>query len=449
MGLGTLTLAPLAILASGMVCYRFPATATIAAFLLTGTYGSLRAFTGASGAALIDVLLVGLWSSLLITRLIRRQVRQQFVWPAMVVVAVYLGLTLLAVITSPDIYPAFLSFRLSGWYVLVVILIAYSGWQRPVYDNIARGFIVVGLLVGAYATLRWVIGPTGAEQNLALQVAGGYNFVEGTLRVFGSFHGGHQLGFWAGSVAPFCLGAALGWSGRWRALAGLALLFLVFAVLVSEVRAGFVGMVVGSAVVLGLFQLARSMPGLHLGRTAVAAATCIAVVSGGLLFTAGATDRLDRYTNIFNRDEDRAFVNRSLKWEEAIEDIQDHPFGQGVGSASTNPAIRPPFVSIANLALDNTYLKIAFEQGFVVMILFVIAVLLLFIQLAIGAIRTPDPMAAAMGMGAAGSLISAAATFYTGTLFEDVTALGPWMIVGLGAAFLIEAQSRSRNPRNG
>ena len=445
-GPGIYTLAPLAFLAGAAICYRHPAATTIAAFTLSGTYGSLKAFTGLSGAFFIDLLLMGLWGAVLYTRLIRGRSRPLSIWPSFIAVALYLALTVLAVLTADDISRAFLSFRLSGWYLLAAILIAYAGWQRPTYTTIARGFVVVGLLVGAYATFRWFVGPADKELARALEVAGPYNYVDGKLRTFGSFNAGHQLGYWAAAVAPFCLAAALAWKRRWRLVAGLAFLLLVFAVLASEVRGGFIGLVLGTGAVLGLAQVSRSMPSVNLGRTAIVTATCVTIVAGALLFTAGASNRLDRYTNIFHRDEDISYVNRQLKWTEAIEDIEQHPFGQGIGSGSLNQDIRGPFLSIAYYALDNSFLKIAFEQGFVVMVLFVVAMVLVLLQLTMGALRAIRAEAAAMALGATGALISSLAVFYTGMEIEDVIALGPWLIVGLGAAFLINEQSEALEP---
>jgi hypothetical protein len=434
---GPIALVPLAIVASGIVCFRLPAFGVVLAFLLTAIYGSIEAFTGFSAAPLVDLLLAGLWTGLLIERLARGQVQRQLIWPAFLLLGIYLVLTLAAVLMAPDTYPAFLSFRLSGWYLLAVILIAYAGWDATVRTRIARGLALVGLLIGGYATFRWLAGPAPAETARALEVAGGFNVIDGELRTFGSFNSGHQLGFWAAAVAPFCLAATLGWTGRWRLVSGLAFVLLTVGVLASGIRGGFVGLVLASGLVLALMQFARSTTGVHVGRNALVGATAVAIIGGALLFTAGATDRLDRYTNIFTPEEDRAYVNRTAKWGEAVDEIQQHPFGQGLGSASLNPAIRDPYLSSATLALDNSYLKVAWEQGIAVAIVFVAGLVLVLIRLAAGGVRSREREVAAMGAGGAGALAATMIVFFFDLAIEDVAALGPWMVIGLGASFVI------------
>jgi hypothetical protein len=138
-------------------------------------------------------------------------------------------------------------------------------------------------------------------------------------------------------------------------------------------------------------------------------------------------------------------VNREAKWEAALEDVREHPFGQGLGSASLQPTIRDEFISAATRALDNSYLKIAFEQGLAMMVLFAIAMLLVFLQLVIGAMRAVRAEAAAMAAGASGALLSAMAVYYTGMEYEDAISLAPWMAVGLGAAFLLWDRAESHS----
>ena len=434
---GPIALVPLAIVVSGIVCFRLPALGAVLAFLLTGIYGSVEAFTGFSGAPLIDLLLAGLWTGVVIERLARGQVRRQLVWPAFLLIGIYLILTLAAVLMSSDVYPALLSFRLSGWYLLAVVLVAYAGWDAPVRARIARGFVAVGLLIGGYATFRWLAGPAPAETARALEVAGGFNVIDGELRTFGSFNSGHQLGFWAAAVAPFCLAATLGWTGRWRLVSGLAFVMLTVAVLASGIRGGFVGLVLASGLVLTLMQFARSTTGVHVGRNALVGFTAVAIIGGALLFVAGATDRLDRYTNIFTPEEDQAYVNRTAKWGEALDEIQQHPFGQGIGSASLNPAIRDPYLSSATFALDNSYLKVAWEQGIAVAVVFIAGLALVGIRLAGGGVRSHSREVAAMGIGGAGALSATMVVFFFDLAIEDVAALGPWLVVGLGASYVI------------
>ncbi|MDQ3571566.1 MAG: O-antigen ligase family protein [Actinomycetota bacterium] len=435
-----LALAPMALVLSAIVCNRYPAGTAIGLFALTGFYGSLVAFTGLSGAGLVDLLLGGMWTGMLLSRVRGGRTKIGIVWPATLVLGLYIAISGITIFTG-DTASGILSFRLSTWYLLAAILVAYAGWSHLTYTKIARGVVVTGLLVGGYATFRWIVGPATTEQEFAATVGGAFNYVDGELRTFGSFGSGHQLGFWSGAMAPFCLAAAIGWDGRWRKVAAAAFVALVFANLASEVRGGFIGLVLGSGVVLILAQLAPSMPRLDVGRKALIAIACVATVAVPLMFVSGATDRIERYTNILSPSEDVAYNRRDQKWDLAVPEINREPLGHGLGSASLNPALRPPYVSIAAYSLDNSYLRIAYEQGFPVLILLVVGLGMVLLRLTSGSLKSKARVASAMGTGAAGTLASLMIIFYTGMYNEDVLVLGAWFVVGVGAAFLLREEA--------
>lgn len=438
-----LAFAPLAILISAAICTRFPATAVTFAFALTGSYASLKAFTGASGALVADVVLGGLVTGIVLSRVADRRVSLPL-WPAVLLVGAYLFISIIQIFAGSNLTTGLLSFRLTGWYLLAAMLIAYAGWDRATYLRVARGIVIATGLLGAYAGLRWFIGPAAAEEAVAQQTGGAFNFINGDLRVFGGLGSGHQLGFWTGVTAPFCLGAALAWRGAWRLVAGTAFILVAFAVLASEVRGGFVGLVLGVTTVLVLYQLARAVPGLHLGRSLALAGGSLAILFGALVFTADSDEGsgLKRYTNILTPSEDLPYSHREAKFGEALLDIREHPLGQGVGSASLNASLRDPYLSIASNSLDNSYLKIAFEQGFVVVVIFVGGLLLLIGRLSTSAVKVADREAAGAGMGAAGTLVSTVVILYSGMYVEDLITLGAWLIVGVGIGSLLMARRK-------
>src|SRR5205807_1598445 len=145
------------------------------------------------------------------------------------------------------------------------LMFAYAGWSRATYERIARGVVVVASLVGAYATVRWLVGPSGIERDHAVAVSGPYDYVDGHLRVFGPFSSGHTLAAWTAVAIPFCLAIALWLRGWWRFLAGVACVLCAFALLASEVRVGLAGAGLGVFTVVALYQLSRGFRGLHLG----------------------------------------------------------------------------------------------------------------------------------------------------------------------------------------
>ncbi|MDX6587875.1 MAG: hypothetical protein QOI31_2348 [Solirubrobacterales bacterium] len=432
----TLALAPVAVVVSAVLCAKFPAGSAVILFALTGFYGSLQAFTSLSGILGADILLGGMWIGLLLSRMAGGRTQTGIVWPAILLLGFYIAVTAVDVLSAESFAPALLSFRLSTWYLLAVILIAFAGWSSNSYTRIARGAIVTGLLVGAYAMVRWFIGPASAEFDYASQVGGAFNFVDGELRTFGSFGSGHQLGFWTGVVAPFCLAAALGWRGRWRAIAAVAFTALVFAVLASQVRGAFLGLVIGSGIVLLLYQFAASTPRLDIGRSVLVGICCLGILSGALLVTAGGEGGLDRYDAIFDPSEDPAYLRREQKLAAALPEIAEHPFGHGLGTASLNYSLRPDFIDIASFSLDNSFLRIAYEQGVIVALLLGASLLALLLRLSTGSVRVQSRDAATIGIGAAGALASTGVLFYSGMYNEDLLALGAWMLIGLGVAFV-------------
>jgi hypothetical protein len=438
-------LSPIALVASAALCSAFPATTAVALFALTGIYGSVLAFTGLSSTVGADALLGGMWLGLVLARLAGGRLKVGVLWPAVLLIGAYVAVTAVYVLSADSLAPAFLSFRLSTWYLLAMLLVAYAGWTSVTYAKIARGAVVVGGLVGAYATLRWLIGPASAEEQFAAQVGGAFNFVEGELRTFGSFGSGHQLGFWTAVVAPFCLAAALGWRGRWKWIAALAFAALVFAVLASEVRGAFIGLVLGVAIVLVLYQLASSTPTLDFGRSFLVGFCCLAALTGALLLTTseGSGGGLDRYDAILNPSEDAAFLRREQKLAAVLPEIREQPLGHGLGTASLNSSLRPPYLTVAALSLDNSFLRIAYEQGLPAVLLFAVALAALGARLSIGALRAASRDAASMGIGAAGALGSTAVLFYSGMYNEDLLVLGAWMLIGLGMAFVMREESTS------
>ncbi|MGI9021617.1 MAG: O-antigen ligase family protein [Solirubrobacterales bacterium] len=432
-------LAPLALILSAAICTRLPATAVMVVFTISAIYGSLNAFTGTTGGVAVDLVLAGAWFGLLVPQLAPDRQRPHLTWPGIVIVGLYLAITLLGILLSANPSVGFVVFRLSAWYLMALLLLAYAGWPAETYSRIARGIVLVAGLVGAYAAFRWVAGP--AHEELLHALGNPFNFIDGEMRVIGSLPSGHELGFWAGSLAPLSLAALLGWRGGWRLVAGGSYALLAFAVLVSEARGPFVGLVLGSGVVLGLYQVAGSMPRIRVGIGVLITAACIASLTGALIYsTNGEDSAIERYSNILEPSEDGAFARREQKWGEAIDEIDTHPFGHGLGAASLIESLRP-YESIGGAGLDNAYLKLAYEQGFPVVILFITGFLLLLVRLGFGAMRSRSRDTATAAMGSAGVLTSCLLILYTGVYIEALVAVGVWIAVGLGVAVVLREES--------
>ena len=417
---------------------KYPAAATVLAAFVSAILGTVQAFIGIGPGPLVDVILVGIWLVLL-GRIIAGRPYDFVVWPAIIGCAFYVAVTVFAMVTADDLGLAWFGFRTTVWYMLALFALAYVGWPRETYRRIAIGFVGVAVIVAAYATVRWVIGPAGPEQALAELSGGGINIhpIDKHLRTVGSFLTGHQLAFWCAFMAPFCVAIAL-WARGWRRnLAIGAIALCVLAMIASEARGPLPGFVIGTVLVLGIYQFSRAYPGFKAG-IAVLALTTVAAAAG-TVFVLGESDpeRLDRYTNILDPEDDPTFIQRQLKWEQVLPAIEERPLGHGLGTGGSGQATVGSTVQLSELNIDNSYLMVAYEQGFVVMALFVAVVLALLVSLMVASIRTRSREAAAFGMGACGTLISVLISCYTGLYIEVIPIASAWLIVGLGLSHFV------------
>jgi len=431
----------------GVLTAKYPAAATVLAAFVSAILGTVQAFIGFGPGPLVDVILVGIWL-VLFGRIIIGRPYDFVVWPALIGCAFYAAVTVFDMVTADDLGLAWFGFRTTVWYMLALFALAYVGWPRATYRRIAIGLVGVAALVAAYATVRWVIGPAGPERALAELSGGGINIhpIDKHLRTVGSFLTGHQLAFWCAFMAPFCVAVAL-WATGWRRMLAFgAIALCVLAMIASEARGPLPGFVIGTVLVLGIYQFSRAFPGFKAGIAIVALTTVAAV--GGTVFVLGETDpdRLDRYANILDPEDDPTFIQRQLKWEQVLPAIEERPFGHGLGTGGSGQATVGSTVELSELNIDNSYLMIAYEQGLFVMALFVAVLLALLVSLAVASARTRSREAAAFGMGACGTLISVMVSFYTGLYVEVIPIASAWLIVGLGLSHFVARERPQEAP---
>jgi len=436
---------PIAI-GAGFLTAKRPAAAVVIAMLLTGIGGTFQAYLGLSPSPLIDLALAAIWIVVL-ARIVLGRPYEFVAWPAILGCCLYFGLTIVDLATSDQIGVAWFGFHTTVWFMLAFVAMAYAGWSRETYRRIAIGFVGVTALLAGYATLRWAIGPSGAEAELATIAGGGINVdpIDKHLKTVGTFNTAHQLAFWAAFMGPFCAAVAL-WATGWRRLmALLGVVLCVSAMAASEARAPLVGFVVGLAVVLLLHQAARAFPGFKGGILALAVAGVAVVGGGALALSASDPAELARYTRILEPNSDPTFIQRQLKWDQVMQEVDDHPFGKGLGTGGAG-ASRSPYVELSTFNIDNSYLKIAYEQGLLVMALFVAAILALLARMAVGSMRTLSREGAALAFGACGTLASMLVSFYTGLYIEVPAVLAGWLVVGLGLSHLVTREAAETAP---
>lgn len=432
----TLAAGIVAIGVAAVVCSRKPGLALCSLAVVTGTFGSLEAFTPFPSRKAIDVLLIGLWLGAIWGWVVagrRRPDGPAWIWPGLALVLVYVLLSAFEILAADNVTAGMQSYRISIWYLAAALLVAYAPWPAHVRPLLLRGVVVTALAVGAYATLRWAIGPAEQERQIAMQSLN--NLLNEELRPTGSFYTAKELAAWTAMAIPFCAGIALASHGRMRMVAALATIACIAGMVAADVRAGPAAAVPGVLAVLILFQLSQAFRGRR--GASVVAALAITVVAGGgayALTIGGDADSGRRYRAILEPTDDPSYQARLVKWRVAVDDIEQAPFGHGLGTSGYAQKRYGRFVNVGSIDVDNSYLKVAYEQGFPVLGLFVAAVLLTGLGLARRSVFGHDPARAGPAIAATGTLVTMLVLFWIGNYVEGIPILWGWLLVGLGIA---------------
>jgi hypothetical protein len=151
-----------------------------------------------------------------------------------------------------------------------------------------------------------------------------------------------------------------------------------------------------------------------------------------------------RYSAILNPSNDTSYTARIDKWTQAAEDLQHAPFGKGLGTAGLVQELHEgPYLTLGSYGIDSSYLKIAYEQGFPVMVLFILAVLALLVGIGKQSFRIADDTVRGISIGATGTLVAALSMFVTAVYIENLPVLFVWVAVGTaaGSAVAFRAQT--------
>lgn len=434
------------LLVAGLAGRRWPGPMVLLTFAITGTYGSIKAFTPFhdTGPA-VDLLLAGLWLGLLPQIFSRRRDFNYVLWPGVVVVLGYSLFTAASILFAPSVYEGLRAFRQATWYLLAFVVVAYIGWRPPTRRQLAAGIVLISAVVGAYATLRWAIGPAGKEKALSATTGAiKYDVAAGSSKVQGSLPNGSVLGLWTAITLPFCFGAALAMKGRTRLIAIAAVPLLGIGLLGSSVRTASVAAVAGVALVLILYQLSRAFPGPRLG-TGVTALVGF-VIAAVVLYPATAGDtpeKRDRYKYVLTPGRDASFQERRFKWDSALRDSGRHPLGHGLGTAGIRAGNQRFLTTATGGDVDNSYVMVAYEQGIAAMVFLIAALVMLLAGLIRRSVWTLSPERAAVAIGAAGTLVALMVMFMSRLYIESLSSLAAWLIVGLGVAQFSRVERRT------
>lgn len=420
---------------SAWFCSKWPYAAFTALFVLSGGFWSIQVFTGLPVPASADLVLAGLWLATLYAFLATGEPRAGVrLWPGAVAAFALIGLSLASAFLSDDLVNGLYTFRVSYWYMLSALLVAYAPLPERAVWMLTRLALVTALAVSAYAVLRWAIGQSATESRFARsEGVRPFETVGGGLRLIGSMATGHVLGSWMAAMTPFCVALAAGLRGPWRLVAAAAAALCAVALMGTSVRAGIVAAGVGVA-----FALALAIAGAERRRERVGAVLLTAVVAVGgataiVAVEAGNRDgRSTRLAGLLHPTADASVRGRQQKWADALEDINKHPLGQGLGTSGLAHLRFGRFVTISSASVDSTYLKIALEQGLAVMACFVAVLLLLLAGLSRAAVTSSDGLGATVAAGAAGALLAFGVEMTFDVYFEGIAALGIWLVIGIG-----------------
>lgn len=425
---------PAAVVGLGALIRTRPTVGVTAAFLFAAFAGTLLAVLDTDPYKFVDASIGALAAAVVLQYLSRGRDRRAVPVLGAILVAI--------VIAVARVYAEFAAvpevgsraFHVFGFYMLLLLAMAYGPWGHETHRRMAKAVLVGVLIVAGYAVLRWIIGPSAAERQVVLSdvVGARYNFAEGKLRLFGSFVNTRSLGAWAAVVLPVCVALAIHFRGRWR-LASVVAAVLAFAALIgSGMRGGVPAAALGCLVVVGVMTYSRAGGGLRLNVAAVAAVGLIVAFGALAAVSPDPTVSERSYQTILDPSRDAAYQERLYKWSVAWREADQRPFGHGLGTAGVLALSYQRFPTVGANDVDNSYLKVAVDQGLFGLALFAAALIALLIGLVRRSLRTHDPQRAALGAAGAGVTASFMVVMWSGNYLEGMPAVTAWLIVGLG-----------------
>ncbi len=437
----TLVIAPI----GAALAVRYPNQAVLGLFAVTGFSGSIIALTPIAAKPAGTLILFALLLAIFVGWL-NRDRRKVRAWPALIAVIAYLVISLIDILVADPTSDGVESFRLSQLLLLLVPALALAPWPQWRFTEIAWLAVLCGGAVGVYGCYRWLVGPAPEEAAVA-RIAAASLPDAAKIRFYASQATAAQLSLWCSAMFTLALAGSLGWQGRRRLVAVAVTGMSAFLVIACEVRTGTVAIAVAAAIVLLLTQLTRALPGGSKTIASLLAVLAIAVSAAGIVaLTVGKSESSsDRFGRILSPNSDASYTTRLDRWSRIWPALDDRLLGHGLGTfgevAGQGTALPEAY------GVESSFIKVGYEQGLPVMVLYGAALLILGVGLAIGAINTVNRDAAVLAIAAAGALATIAIHFYTGNYTENFQVMGCWIIVGIGAAAFTSAIPPGRESR--
>ena len=435
--------APLVVAGAGALALRWPVPTLVIALFLSGTYNTIKLYTPVETGLTMDLLLAGAWLALAYAYLSGRERPPTGMSPAFFLIGLFLAATVVEALAAENLSRSMFALRGSAWLMSILFLVPLWASTPRRREILFRSALVVGAVVAAYAMLRWAIGPGDKEEARVLEESANYSTTDlGEVKLLGSLPNAQALTLWAAAMFSFSLAAALSPIGtRWRILAAVVAGMCGCAVFGADVRFGMVAAAAGGAVVLVLFACARGFSGRRV--MPLAAVIVIGTVGAGLFVStklAAEGTSGTRFRNLVTDPiADNSVQQRFVKWRTLLAEVDDKPFGKGVGASGAAEKKYARFSSAASLDPDSSYVKIAYDQGFVMLVLFAAAVLSLLIALTLATLALSNSGAAAAALGGCGALVAFIVAMSAGSHYEGLVAAGPWLLVAIGCTTLVRS----------
>jgi hypothetical protein len=440
------TVGLLAVVAGALaLAWQRPEWALAAAVLLFGIEGSIKLLLGLEptpipidnrglGAGALDLVLFAAVFGLMAADRLRTP---RALWAragrggrvVIVLLSAWLALSVLQIPQGGDLSKGLEGFRLFHAYVLVAVAAAVVFAGRGSALRPVRVALAIGFAVSLYAAVRVVIGPAFEEAvftDLGTRSKDAYGT---SLRAVGSFSSAVGLQSFLTPLCAFALVAGyleprlrvLAWPTAALALVGLG---------GAYGRAPLMAMGLALAVAVGVLVASADVPRRRRLAAGALSVAVLAAMYGGIEAAGRGSPELDaRASGVLAPLSDDSVTERLETWGETLTVLSSDPLGHGigaVGAASTTETGR-------RTTTDNSFLKVAVEQGFVVAALFVAGLLGAVVLLG-ARLRRLSGERRSIGLAALAGFVSYLALATTGEYVEQPGKVVAWGLLGVAAA---------------
>jgi hypothetical protein len=356
---------------------------------------------------------------------IYRQISSRYILKALIAYGLLLIATLLLSDRSLGAYASFFHY-ITPFLVIgtVIVLRANSVVDQDYFVRILKVLISCYLIVAVFAILQYYILPRDVLDLIGYSEAGirSYQLVgtqQQALRVLSTTAGPNSLGIYAAFMIPILvLSKRVITTGIFSKITTILILLTPLVVFVSKSRTGLVGLVFAAFCVLLMHRRQihkklknNSTYNLFVAVVAVLILSplCLIYINNGFGLSRGGSGI------------DTSDGQRLRSWELAVDQLQNKPFGHGLGTAGIGSFYRPDGPNI----IENYYLQVGYELGIAGLLLFLVATALIFREV----VRIGDRYIKYCALNLLGVVVISC--IFLPALSDELLATIPFLILGL------------------